>query len=60
MTEEELEQQINDMIDRERKNAITFEIEQLKKAVENVENVSGLHGSKREGERAGVYNYGDQ
>lgn len=42
--EEELEQRINDQIDRERiKEAIlTLEIENLKKAVEQIENVSGL------------------
>jgi hypothetical protein len=43
-TEEELEQRINDQIDRERiKEAILkLEIETLKKAVEQIENVSGL------------------
>ena len=52
MTEEELEQRTTEMIDRERvKNAIlALEIESLKKAVEQVENVSGL----REGQRAGA------
>ena len=45
LTEEELEQRVTDMIDRERvKNAILdIEIESLKKAVRAVENVSGLH-----------------
>lgn len=44
ITEEELEQRINDQIDRERvKNAILdLEIETLKKAVEKVENISGI------------------
>ena len=48
MTEEELEQHINGMIDRERvKDAILkLEIETLKKAVDQVENISGLHGGK--------------
>lgn len=43
--EEELEQRINDQIDRERiKEAILkLEIENLKKAVEQVENISGFH-----------------
>ena len=41
---EELEQRINEQIDLERiQNAIlTLEIETLKKAVEKVENVSGI------------------
>lgn len=41
---EELEQRINDQIDRERiQNAIlSLEIETLKKAVEKVENISGI------------------
>lgn len=45
MDEQELEQRINDMIDRERsKTAILkLEIESLKKAVEKVEDVSGFH-----------------
>jgi hypothetical protein len=44
-TEEELEQITTELIERERvKNAIlSLEIESLKKAVEQVENVSGLH-----------------
>lgn len=44
MTEQELEERITDQIDRERvKDAIfSLEIESLKKAVEKVENVSGL------------------
>lgn len=43
-TEEELEQRINDHIDRERvRDAIlALEIETLKKAVEKVENISGI------------------
>lgn len=51
MTEQELEERITDQMDRERaKNAIlALEIESLKKAVEQVENVSGLHGIQREG-----------
>ena len=50
-TEEELEQRVNEHIDREgAKNAIlALEIETLKKAVEKVENISGLHDGKREG-----------
>ena len=44
MTEEELEERITEQLDRERiKNAIlAFEIESLKKAVEKVENISGI------------------
>lgn len=44
MTEEELEQRTTEMIDRERaKDAILkLEIDNLKKAVEKSENVSGL------------------
>ena len=44
ITEEELEQRTNDMIDRERiRNAILdFEIENMTKAVEQLENVSGF------------------
>lgn len=51
MTEEELEQRTNDMIDRERvKTAILkLEIENLKKAVERIENVSGFRGSTGKG-----------
>lgn len=47
ITEEELEQRTNDMIDRERiKNAILdFEIDNLKKAVAKGENISGLSDS---------------
>ena len=43
-TEEELEQRINEQIDRESvKDAIlALEIETLKKAVEKVENISGI------------------
>ena len=44
-TEQELEERITDEMDRERaKNAVlTLEIESLQKAVEKVENISGLH-----------------
>lgn len=44
MTSEELDQRINEQMDRERiKNAILeHEIESIKKAVETVENISGL------------------
>ena len=44
MTEEELEQRINEQIDLERNNEtiLKLEIETLKKAVGKVENVSGL------------------
>lgn len=44
MTQEELEQRITDMIDREGvQNAIlNFEIDRLKKAVKQSENVSGF------------------
>lgn len=47
-TEEDIEQMTTEHIDREEaKNAIlSFEIENLKKAVERVENVSGLGKSK--------------
>jgi len=43
-TEEELEQRTNDMIDRERikSGILDFEIDNLKKAVEEVENVSAI------------------
>lgn len=43
-TEEELEQRINDHIDRERvkDTILALEIETLKKAVEKVENISGI------------------
>ena len=44
ITEQELDDMITDRIDKERiKNAILdYEIENLKKAVEKVENVSGI------------------
>ena len=44
MTEQELEERINDQIDRESAETaiLNFEIESLQKAVEKVENVSGL------------------
>ena len=43
-TEEELDERITDSMDRERvrENILIFEIESLKKAVGQVENVSGL------------------
>ena len=45
-TEEDLEQMTTEQIDRERVRCkiLALEIETLKKAVENVENVSGLSG----------------
>ena len=45
-TEEDLEQMTTEKIDRERvkDKILTLEIETLKKAVEKVENVSGLSG----------------
>ena len=45
-TEMELEERITDQIDRERvrDQILALEIQTLKKAVENVENVSGLSG----------------
>ncbi len=47
MTEQELEERITEQIDSEhrrvREAILKLEIEQLKKAVEQVENVSGLH-----------------
>ena len=45
MTEQELEERITEQIDRERirENILKIEIENLKRAVEKVENVSGLH-----------------
>lgn len=44
MTEEELEERITEQMDRERvrDQILALEIEMLKKAVERVENVSGL------------------
>lgn len=49
MTEEELEQRTNEMLERERiKDAILkLEIENLKKAVEQGENVSGFSESSK-------------
>ena len=46
MTEEELEQRINDQIDRDRvrEKILNLEMEMQKKAVEQVENISGLSG----------------
>lgn len=51
MTEQELEERINENLDRERhQNAIlSLEIETLKKAVKKVENISGFR--KGEGKR---------
>ena len=47
MTEEELDERITDQLDMERtrENILKTEIESLKKAVGQVENVSGLSGS---------------
>ena len=44
MTEQELDERINDQMDRERNQdaVLKLEIETLKKAVEKVENVSGV------------------
>ena len=46
MTEQELEERITEQMDRERvkDKILALEIDQLKKAVEKVENVSGLSG----------------
>ena len=46
MTEEELEERITEQMDRERvrEKILALEIETLKKAVEKIENVSGLSG----------------
>lgn len=46
MTEEELEERITEQMDRERvkDKILALEIDQLKKAVEKVENISGLSG----------------
>lgn len=46
MTEQELEERITEQMDRERvrEAILTLEIENLKKAVEQIENVSGLSG----------------
>lgn len=54
MTEQELEERITEEMDRERiRNAILdLEIETLKKAVGQVENISGIRESK--GNRAGA------
>ena len=45
MTEQELEERITEQIDRERarENILKLELDNLKKAVEQVENVSGFH-----------------
>ena len=45
-TEEELEERVTEQIDRERvrEKILALEIEMLKKAVERIENVSGLSG----------------
>lgn len=44
MTEQELEERITEQMDRERvkEKILSLQIENLKKAVEKVENVSGL------------------
>lgn len=54
MTEQELEERITEQMDRERiENAILrLEIENLKKAVTDVENVSGIRKEQRTGKRA--------
>ena len=54
MTEEELEERITEQMDRERvRDAIlSLATESIKKAVEQVENVSGLHGIQ--GQRTGA------
>lgn len=46
MTEEELEERITEQMDRERikDKILALEIQTLKKAVEKVENISGLSG----------------
>lgn len=46
MTEQDLEERITEQMDRERvrDKILALEIETLKKAVEKVENVSGLSG----------------
>jgi len=45
MTEQELEERITEQMDRERvkEKILSLQIENLKKAVEKVENVSRLH-----------------
>lgn len=50
MTEEELEQRITEQIDRERvkDKILALEIQSLKKAVEQVEDISRVHRSSRE------------
>lgn len=52
MTEQELEERTTELIDREevKKAILNFEIENLKKAVEQVEDVSGFFRRKRKGE----------
>ena len=61
MTEQELEERITEQMDRETvKNAILmFEIENLKRTVEQVENISGFLGVQRKRERAGLHHSGD-
>ena len=46
MTEQELEERITEQMDRERvkDKILALEIDQLKKAVEKVENISGFSG----------------
>lgn len=52
MTEQELDERITEQMDRERvrDRILALEIEQLKKAVGRIENVSGLSGVQRAGE----------
>ena len=45
-TEEELEQRVTEHIDGAREAILRFEIETMKKAVEKVENISGLREGK--------------
>ena len=54
-TEEELEQRVTERIDQERIETaiLKLEIETLQKAVKQVENVSGIHGSQETGAGAG-------
>ena len=61
MTEQELDDMITERMDRERiKDAILkLEIENLTKAVEQIENVSGLHGVQRKGAGTGLHQSGD-
>ena len=51
MTEAELDERINEQMDRERVRAaiLNFEIETLKKAVGKIENVSGIRTGEGKG-----------